>query len=145
MRTVRSQIDVYVQSELDSADALAKRGDFHAAFRHLERAHVLGQNSTSQHVRTHWRMLLWGVQQRDLREITGQALRILGAAIVTVFGFVPRGNTGGANVSPFRAMPIPDDLSALLEKNPNLPGPHPCSLGFGLLHGRIQGRKRFLL
>lgn len=106
-----------MQRELDAADASAQRGDVLAGFRHLERAHVLSQTSMQDHVRVHWRMLLWGVQRRDWREITGQAFRILGAATKTVFGLVPRGNTGGTNVSPFRAMPIPDDLAALLAKD----------------------------
>ncbi|MEI6719740.1 MAG: DUF3703 domain-containing protein [Betaproteobacteria bacterium] len=85
------------------------------AFIHLERAHVLGQSSTLLHVRVHWHMLLWGIRQRSAREVFGQALRIAGAALLTPFGLVPAGNTGGANVSPLEPMPIPIDLQGELD------------------------------
>jgi hypothetical protein len=81
-----------------------------AAFRHLERAHVLGQASTREHVRTHVAMLRWAVRHRARREIAGQVMRIVGASTKTAIRLVPEGNTGGANVSPFRRMPVPDDL-----------------------------------
>jgi len=118
MMTVRSPMAPYVQFELKAADLFEQRRDFQAAFRHLERAHVLSQNWTLQHVLVHWRMFVWGVRRHDWREIAGQAFRIVGAAAKTGFGLVPRGNTGGANVSPFRAMPIPEDLVAVLAKAP---------------------------
>ncbi len=38
----------------------------------------------------------------------------VGAAAKTAFGRVPRGNTGGANVSPFAPMPIPPGRGARL-------------------------------
>lgn len=106
----------YVESELVAAASFAKRGDFPASFRHLERAHILAQNSTLEHVRVHFHMLFWAIQQRNVREIAGQILRIIGAAAVTAVGLAPSGNTGGSNVSLFRQMPIPDDLAALLAK-----------------------------
>lgn len=118
MMTLRSPMAPYVQLELRAADHFEKRRHFQAAFHHLERAHVLSQNWTWQHVRVHWRMFLWGVRRRDWREVTGQTFRIAGAAAKTGFGLAPRGNTGGANVSPFRAMPIPDDLAAVLAREP---------------------------
>jgi pimeloyl-ACP methyl ester carboxylesterase len=118
MMTVRSPIAPYVQLELKAADLFEKRRQFQEAFRHLERAHVLGQNWTWQHVRVHWRMFVWGVRRHEWREVAGQAFRIVGAAAKTGFGLVPRGNTGGANVSPFRTMPIPEDLAAVLAKEP---------------------------
>ncbi len=85
------------------------------AFAALERAHVLGQASTMQHVRVHVRMLRWGVRHRVPREVLGQLLRIVGAATKTAFGWVPPGNTGGSNVSPFRSMPIPPELRRTIE------------------------------
>lgn len=44
-----------VDAELRLAD---EAGDPIVSFRHLERAHILVQISTVQHVRVHWRMLL---------------------------------------------------------------------------------------
>ncbi len=104
-----------VNAELAAARAATHRGDAAMAFRHLERAHVLGQASTVLHVRVHWRMFVWGLRQHNLREILGQVLRLVGAATKTPFGLVPLGNTGGSNVSPVRPMPIPAELHRLIE------------------------------
>lgn len=59
-------------------------------------------------------MMRWGLRQRSSREVAGQLFRVVGAATKTAFGLVPAGNTGGANVSPFRALPIPADLQILV-------------------------------
>lgn len=99
-----------VQAELDTAAAAEARGYFHTAFEHLERAHVLAQASTVLHVRVHWRMFRFALRQRLTGEAVGQAWRILAAALATPFGLVPEGNTGGAGVSGFRRLPVPDDL-----------------------------------
>lgn len=60
-------------------------------------------------------MLRWGFRQRHVPECLGQLLRIVGAAIATVVGLVPEGNTGGTNVNSFKRMPIPSELAALIE------------------------------
>ena len=76
---------------------------------------MLGQASTVQHVAVHWQMLRCAVRQRKLAEAEGQLLRIVGAATKTAFGLVPRGNTGGANISPFRRMPVPPELQRRID------------------------------
>jgi hypothetical protein len=91
----------YVDAELAAAALDPERG-----FSHLERAHVLGQASTREHVRVHWRMLSWALRHRDSREFFGQLLRLAGAATKTFIGMVPTGNTGGSNVSAIQPMPI---------------------------------------
>jgi hypothetical protein len=60
-------------------------------------------------------MLLWALRHRVFREALGQVLRIVGAATKTAMGWVPTGNTGGANISPFSALPIPADLERVLK------------------------------
>ena len=85
-----------------------------AGFMHLERAHVLGQASTREHVRVHFHMLVWALRHRQVRELSGQLFRLLGAAALTGVGMVPTGNTGGSNVSPFRKMAIAPDLATLI-------------------------------
>jgi hypothetical protein len=105
-----------VRAELQSAFQAEAQGQPDAAFRHLERAHILGQLSTFEHVRVHWHMFLWGLRRRSARECLGQLLRIVAAAMFSVFGLVPAGNTGGANVSPFKPMPVPPELDALIQK-----------------------------
>ncbi len=104
-----------VEREIHIATELAHGGNLDGAFHHLERAHVLGQANTFQHTRVHWLMLKIGIRKRDSSEIIGQVLRIGGASTKTPIGIYPKGNTGGANVSPFRKMPIAADLQEMLK------------------------------
>ncbi len=110
-RRIRPAVDHELRAAR-MADASGRPDD---AFRHLERAHVLGQASTRQHVRAHVRMLGWALRHRAPREAWGQLVRIVGAATKTAFGWVPTGNTGGADVSPFTSMPVPADLQVTLD------------------------------
>jgi len=66
------------------------------------------------HVRTHLAMLGYALRHRDGREIVGQLLRVVVAGPGTLTGRYPVGNTGGANVSALKPMPIPDDLVRFL-------------------------------
>lgn len=109
-----SRIRLHVDAELHAANAAERAGDASKAFYHLERAHVLGQASTVQHVRVHVRMLMWGLRQNDPREVAGQVFRVIGAATTTWAGLVPTGNTGGANVSGLKPMAIPADLAGTI-------------------------------
>ena len=77
---------------------------------------MLGQESTYWHVKVHVLMMVWAVRNGSARETLGQLFRIIGAATKTCFGLVPQGNTGGANVSPFKKMPISPELTALIQK-----------------------------
>jgi hypothetical protein len=54
------------------------------------------------------------VRRRDRREIVGQVFRLLVAGPGSLTGRYPVGNTGGANVSAFRPMDIPEDLRLVL-------------------------------
>lgn len=63
---------------------------------------------------THLRMFRVGLARGDLREMWGQALRVLATIPGYLTGWVPRGNTGGANVSALKPMPLPADLEPLL-------------------------------
>lgn len=108
------RIRSHVDAELTAATVAERAGDQSTSFRRLERAHVLSQGSTVQHVRVHLQMLMWGLRHGDVREVAGQVLRVIGAATKTWVGLVPRGNTGGSNVSAFKSLAIPDDLAALI-------------------------------
>ena len=112
----RLSLDEHIEAEITRAAELAEAGDSKAAFRHLERAHILGQASTFHHTRVHWLMLKHGFKTGDMRETAGQVLRIAGAATKTPLGIYPKGNTGGADVSPIRPMPVPDDLAEILRE-----------------------------
>lgn len=116
MLTFTRNIAPYVGKELALA-ARARRAN-HAAieFKHLENAHVLGQESTYQHTKVHCLMLIWGLRQRNLREVLGQAFRIMGALSTTAIGLVPRGNTGGSNINPFAQLPLSQEHSAIISR-----------------------------
>ena len=73
MNHFAENIRPFVDLELRAAEQDSAR-----EFAHLERAHVLGQASTREHVRVHWRMLKWAWRHRDAREFAGQTFRIVG-------------------------------------------------------------------
>jgi len=88
-----------------------------AEFKHLENAHVLGQESTYWHIKVDVLMLVWAVRNSKLKECFGQLFRIAGAAVSTPLGLVPKGNTGGANVGPFRTMPISTEHQEIIVRS----------------------------
>ena len=108
-------IEPFVKAELELANHARLHGDRANEFSHLENAHVIGQESTYWHVKVHYSMLVWGIRNSNARESFGQVLRIIGAATKTAMGLVPQGNTGGANVSPFKVMPIEPDIAIIIE------------------------------
>ena len=110
-KTIRPYVSYEV--ELAKTERLMNRPLSEFAF--LERAHVLGQASTIQHVRTHVLMLAWAIRNRKAAEFFGQLIRIVGAVTKTAIGLVPPGNTGGSNVSPFMPLTIPADLLEILK------------------------------
>ncbi len=91
------------------------RGDSPGEWNHLERAHILSQPMAMPHVRTHVAMIGSALRRRDRKEILGQLFRLVVAGPGPLTGKYPVGNTGGANVSAFAPMPIPDDLRAILD------------------------------
>jgi hypothetical protein len=115
MTTFALRIKPSVQAELDAAASAEALGHFYTAFQHLERAHILGQPATAEHVRVHWRMFRFAVRNRMAGEAFGQAWRMVAAAIFTAPGLVPEGNTGGADVSGFRRLPVPQDLRPIIQ------------------------------
>ena len=70
--------------------------------------------STGAHVRTHVAMFTVALRRHDRHELIGQLFRIIVAAPGSMTGRYPVGNTGGADVSAFAPMPIPEDLQPLL-------------------------------
>lgn len=115
-RGFTQKIAPYIEVELASAKRAKSAGDAQQEFAYLERAHVIGQESTYWHVKVHVLMLMWAIRNRSIQEAFGQVFRIVGAATKTAFGLVPSGNTGGADVSPFKKMPIDPELAALIQK-----------------------------
>lgn len=115
-RSYYKGIRPYVEKELTLAKLASAQGHKKQAFKHLENAHILGQASTLLHTKVHILMLVWAVRYFDFKEGIGQILRIVGAATKTAIGFVPSGNTGGSNVSPFKVLPIPANLQTIIQQ-----------------------------
>jgi len=102
------------EAEMTRAAVFIAAGDDLSAWNALERAHILGQHGTRTHLRAHWAMLRFGRRKGDRREVRGQMSRLIGALLFTHL-WVPEGNTGGANVSALKPMPIAEDLRRILD------------------------------
>ena len=101
-------------SEIAASREARRVGDRATSWQHLERAHIISQPLAGRHVRTHLAMLRFALRTADPGEIVGQLFRIVVAAPGSLTGRYPAGNTGRANVSAFKPMPIPDDLTTIL-------------------------------
>lgn len=115
-KTFAEKITPYVQAQLNLANKARANGDFITEFKHLENAHVLGQQSTYFHTLIHWHMLIFGWRHHLSKEIVGQIIRLVGALTKTAVGLLPIGNTGGANVSAFKPMPLSKEHKTILDK-----------------------------
>lgn len=115
MSAFATRIRPHVQAELDISSVAEYEGFADLAFHHLERAHVLAQPATLQHVRVHWRMFRFALRQRLPAEAFGQVLRMLLAGPLTIAGILPTGNTGGSSVNGFMPMPVPADLQRVID------------------------------
>ncbi|HCZ36188.1 MAG: DUF3703 domain-containing protein [Cyclobacteriaceae bacterium] len=108
-------LKVHYHQELNDYKKELAKGNLQVAWRHLERAHILGQPWPIEHSEVHWVMLKFGIRIKDTREIIGQIPRLLVGGVKSFVGTIPVGNTGGADVPPLRPMEIPEDLQAILK------------------------------
>lgn len=99
--------------EMNNAIRLYKETQFESAFRHLERAHILGQQHIIPHTQSHWWMLKIALKQNKFKDVLGQITRMIASVLFSKI-WVPLGNTGGSNVNPLKPMPIPEDLKKFL-------------------------------
>ena len=86
------------------------------AWRHLERAHIIGQRYPLAHSLVHWKMLQFGWKIKNFREVIGQLPRLAVGGVKSFVGKIPVGNPGGANVPPLQPYPIPEEISHIFEK-----------------------------
>jgi ligand-binding SRPBCC domain-containing protein len=91
-------------------EAAKAAGGTEAAWRVLERIHIIAQPHWSMHLTSHVTMLRFAITQQNGAEIVGQILRLALAPLGNLTGRLPIGNTGRAHVSAFDPMNIPDDL-----------------------------------
>lgn len=102
------------ERELKSSAMREAEGNLQLAWRHLERAHILGQPWAVEHTYVHWEMLKFGLRIKSPKEIIGQIPRLLVGGIKSFVGKIPVGNTGGANVPPLEPMEIPEDIKSAM-------------------------------
>lgn len=109
----------HYMTELKAARTAEAEDDLRRAWRHLERAHILGQRWPRPHTAVHWKMLRFGIRLKNWREVLGQLPRLFIGGVKSFVGHIPVGNTGGANVPPLRPMEIPGDLQLILARQPH--------------------------
>ncbi|WP_233219253.1 DUF3703 domain-containing protein [Adhaeribacter arboris] len=106
----------FYQKEIEDYKSCFIAGCTLEAWRHLERAHIIGQPYSIEHTAIHAKMLAFGIANRNIKEILGQIPRLLVGGIKSWAGTIPVGNTGRANVPAWRPMPIPKDLQAIIRQ-----------------------------
>ncbi|MFK8054826.1 MAG: DUF3703 domain-containing protein [Saprospiraceae bacterium] len=106
----------FFNEELVSYQSALSNGNLSVAWRHLERAHILGQAYPIPHTHVHWKMLQFGVRIKSLKEVVGQIPRLLVGGIKSFVGKIPVGNPGGANVPALKPFPIEAELQNILEE-----------------------------
>jgi hypothetical protein len=102
-------------NELTQYNQYLNTNELPKAWRHLERAHIIGQPWAIEHTEVHWIMLRFGIKIKNWREIFGQIPRLLVGGVKSFVGKIPVGNTGGADVPPLKPMEIPDDLKVIMK------------------------------
>lgn len=81
---------------------------------HLGRAHIISQASWIHHLMVHFLMLSFSLKRRDLREVSGQLIRIFVTVPGHVVGKVPKGNIGWSTVGLTSEKELPDDLKKII-------------------------------
>lgn len=99
-----------IDRELLAYRAARSSGDREAAWRALERVHIISQTRFWLHIKSHVAMLGYAFALRDGGEIAGQLARLALAPLGNFTGRLPLGNTGRANVGAFLPMETPKDL-----------------------------------
>ena len=110
----------FYKEELIQAKKEFDKKHYQQSWRHLERAHILGQPYPFEHTEVHWKMLGFGIKLKNSKEIIGQIPRLLFGGLKSFVGKIPVGNTGGANVPPLRPMEIPMDIAAIINRSRRL-------------------------
>lgn len=100
----------FFKKELDCYSQEFANGNLQAGWRHLERAHIIGQRYPIAHTYVHWKMLVFGFKIKSGTEILGQIPRLLIGGVKSFVGKIPVGNPGGANVPPLKPFPIEKEL-----------------------------------
>lgn len=110
-----NQLATAFRNELSLARQANGTGEMQREWRHLERAHILGQYQATRHFHVHVLMMIFSLRHFQILEFLGQIPRIILSIPGSITGLAPKGNTGGSNVGIFQPMEIPRDLEFYLE------------------------------
>ena len=103
----------YFDQELQQYSKEYHQGRLENAWKHLERAHIIGQRYPYAHSYVHWKMLLFGIRIKSTKEVIGQIPRLRFGGVKSFVGTVPVGNPGGANVPALKSFPIAEDINKM--------------------------------
>nr|WP_321230780.1 DUF3703 domain-containing protein [uncultured Psychroserpens sp.] len=106
----------YYNTELEKYQIEYSNQNLKSAWRHLERAHIIGQKYPYAHTLVHWKMLQFGFKIKSGKEILGQIPRLIFGGVKSFVGKIPVGNPGGANVAPLKPFPIEKELQDIFTK-----------------------------
>ena len=109
-----AELNSAYQAELNGYKVARALGGQATAWRHLERAHILGQLRMGLHLDSHMKMLGYAIHLRQPKEVLGQLVRLLLAPLGNATGRLPWGNNGRSHISAFVEMEIPDDLKPII-------------------------------
>ena len=107
---IPERLEPYYKAELNQYQVEFQNGYLKNAWKHLERAHIIGQRYPFAHTHVHWEMLKFGVKIKSPKEIIGQITRLIFGGVKSFVGKVPVGNPGGANVPPLKPFPINKEI-----------------------------------
>lgn len=114
--SIPKKLKPYYKTELEKYRIEYSNGNLKNAWKHLERAHIIGQRYPYAHTFVHWKMLQFGIKIKSRKEIIGQIPRLIFGGVKSFVGKVPVGNPGGANVPPLKPFPIEKDLQDIFQK-----------------------------
>jgi hypothetical protein len=112
--TMPNALKPFYQHELTEYRNTFYKKNYQVSWRHLERAHILGQSYPYEHTAVHWKMFCFGIKENNYKEVIGQMPRLLVGGVKSFVGHIPVGNTGGANVPPLKPMEIPEDIAIII-------------------------------
>jgi hypothetical protein len=112
-----SNLIPFYKKELEAVKDNLQADNLNMAWYHLERAHIIAQKYPYEHTFVHCKMLQFGIKIKSTKEVVGQIPRLLVGGVKSFVGYIPVGNTGGANVPPLKPMEIPIDIKEILELN----------------------------
>lgn len=111
--TLPEKLKPFFEMEISRYKTEMTKGNLQNAWKHLERAHILGQRYPFAHNAVHFKMLIFGFKIKSSKEILGQIPRLVLGGVKSFVGTVPIGNTGGADVPPLKSFPINEELQSI--------------------------------